>query len=117
MENISPWAMFLGIVGILMAVSGFTNTVGAAAERIAKIIKAARAPNETQDEQLAEHRKQLDLAFTYLTRDYNRLDTLEEGNRITQRALLALLAHGIDGNNIKELEDAKKAIEAYLINK
>lgn len=117
MENISPGALFFAFVGILMAVSGFTNTVGSAAERIAKIIKAVRAPNDTQDEQLAEHREQLQLAFKYLERDFKRLETLEEGNRITQRALMGLLAHGIDGNNIEELEEAKKAIQAYLINK
>lgn len=49
--------------------------------------------------------------------DYNRLnymDTgmqrLEEGNKITQWALLALLAHGIDGERHRRHEESKNRL-------
>ena len=49
--------------------------------------------------------------------DYNRLNQLEEGNIITQRALLALLAHGIDGNDIEAMRKAKAELTDYLIER
>ena len=52
-----------------------------------------------------------------LDRDNNRLESIEEGNRATQRALLALLDHGIDGNNIKQMQDAKETLQNHLINR
>ena len=53
----------------------------------------------------------------YLALDKRRLDNMDEGNRVTQRALLALLAHGIDGNNVEQMEKAKSALEEHLINR
>lgn len=49
--------------------------------------------------------------------DLRRIEILEEGNRITQKALLALLAHARDGNNTKQLEDAENDLKEYLINR
>lgn len=48
-------------------------------------------------------------------KDFNRLNKLEEGNIVTQRALLALLAHGIDGNDIKAMKKAKTDLTNHLI--
>jgi predicted negative regulator of RcsB-dependent stress response len=49
--------------------------------------------------------------------DLRRIEVLEEGNRITQKALLALLGHAKDGNNTKQLEDAENDLKEYLINR
>jgi predicted negative regulator of RcsB-dependent stress response len=49
--------------------------------------------------------------------DLRRIEILEEGNRVTQKALLALLAHARDGNNTKQLEDAENDLKEYLINR
>ena len=43
------------------------------------------------------------------------MQRLEEGNKITQRALLALLAHGIDGNDVDAMKKAKTDLTNYLI--
>ena len=53
----------------------------------------------------------------YLANDKKHLDSLDDGNRITQRALLALLSHGLDGNSIEQMEAAKAALEEHLINR
>ena len=50
-------------------------------------------------------------------KDFNRLNKLEEGNIVTQRALLALLAHGIDGNDIEAMRKAKAELTDYLIER
>lgn len=87
-----------------------------AAEKLVKAWKAAKAPNDAQNERLdvlEEWRKEVDRK---LIRDHDRLQDIDNGNRVTQRALLALLDHGIDGNNIKQMQDAKEALQDHLIN-
>jgi hypothetical protein len=64
--------------------------------------------------ELEEWRKGVDQS---LARDLNRFEALDEGERVTQRALLALLDHGIDGNNIDQMQEAKKALQSHLINR
>lgn len=101
---------------ILAAASAFVLLANAA-EKIVKAWKAAKAPNARQDERieaLEEWRREVDRK---LARDDHRLTDIDEGNRVTQRALLALLAHGIDGNNIKQMEDAQTELQNHLINR
>ena len=88
-----------------------------AAEKIAKAVKAAKVPNEAQDRRLTAAEKDIADIKGFLANDKRRLDSLEEGNRVTQRALIALLGHGLDGNNQKEMATAKADLESYLINR
>ena len=53
----------------------------------------------------------------FLAADKKRLDNIDESTRVTQRALLALLAHGIDGNHHTQMEEAKQELEEHLIKK
>jgi hypothetical protein len=52
-----------------------------------------------------------------LLNDNTHLIAVDEGARVTQRALIALLDHGIDGNNIKQMQDAKAELQNHLINR
>ena len=74
------------------------------------IIERIRKPNKTQDARIAELESKS-------VKDFNRLNKLEEGNIVTQRALLALLAHGIDGNDIEAMRKAKAELTDYLIER
>jgi len=88
-----------------------------AAEKIIKAVKGIKAPNVQQNARLDEleaWRKEVDRK---LNTDNDRLQAIAEDNRVTQRALLALLDHGIDGNNIKQMQDAKEALQNSLISK
>ena len=87
-----------------------------AAEKVVKAVKAAKVPNDQQNDRLnalEDWRKEVDRK---LDRDNDRLRDIDSGNRVTQRALLALLDHGIDGNNINQMQDAKEALQDHLIN-
>lgn len=88
-----------------------------AAEKIAKVVNIAKAPNTRQDERLEALEAWQESVNAMLSRDKRRLDILEEGNRASQQALLALLDHGIDGNNIEQMQNAKKVLQKYLINR
>ena len=104
-------------IGALLILAGAVTTIGGAAEKIIKVVKAAKAPNDQQNERLdvlENHVKEID---GYLAVDKKRLDAFENSNRVTQRALLALLEHGIDGNSVKRMQDSREELESYLINR
>lgn len=112
-EKIDWSAVGVAFIAIASAVVLLSN----AAEKIVKAWKAAKAPNDKQNERLDEleaWRRTVDLK---LSADKSRLDNIEEGDRAIQRALLALLDHGIDGNNIKQMQDAKQELQNHLINR
>lgn len=113
MENLT----FAWVVGGLLAAAGGISTICAAGNWIVKLVQVFKAPNAAQDKQLAdlqEWRKGVDQK---LDNDNRRLNRNENSERITQRALLALLAHGIDGNHQKQMEEAKEELQNHLISK
>lgn len=64
-----------------------------------------------------EFSKRLDKHDEFLENDKNHFRLIDEGNKVTQKALLALLSHAIDGNDVDSLRDAKKALEGWLVNR
>ena len=72
------------------------------------------ALERTVNYEMVERFKQYDSHFD---RDLRRLESIEEGNRVTQKVLLALVSHALDGNDVEALRDAKRDMEQYLINR
>lgn len=102
---------------ILLAAASALVLIANAAEKIVKAYKTAKAPNVKQDSRLdalEAWRKEVDRK---LSSEEDRLGAIDEGNRVTQRALLALLDHGIDGNNITQMQNAKKELTEHLISR
>lgn len=91
------------LAGAIVAIAG-------AVKVIANAIAKARKPNQTQDERIGilEHD---------IRKQQRHLDEIEHGNIITQRALLALLSHGIDGNDVDAMKRAKEELTTYLIER
>lgn len=104
------WTTVLAVASAFVLLSNAT-------EKIVKAVKAWKAPNAKQDQRLEALEKWKESVDGKLNRDNERLGSIEEGNRATQRALLALLDHGIDGNNIKQMQDAKELLQDHLINR
>ena len=50
----------------------------------------------------------------YFDNDNLRLKYLEKGTAVTQKALVALLDHGISGNNLQQMEDAKDDLVSHM---
>ena len=73
------------------------------------------APNKNQNHRLDELERRLDRHAEILAKDNRRLENIENGNRYTQRALLALLSHGIDGNEVEAMKKAKEELTNFLI--
>lgn len=105
------------LLGGILAVAGAISTLGGAANWIVKLVQVFKAPNAEQDKQLAELQEWRKGVDQKLDNDNRRLIRSEQGERVTQRALLALLAHGIDGNHQKQMEEAKEELQNHLISK
>lgn len=84
---------------------------------IVNLIGKAKAPVTAQDERIAKLEARMDGAESHLNNDNKRLMQIEEGNRVTQQALLAIMRHDIDGNNMEQLREAESSLQEYLINK
>lgn len=116
MENLTPWEVLLLLCGLVMAAAGIVNTLGSAVERVAKAYKTAKAPEETQNERLEKVENEVKEIKSKLLKDKERLDDNAKANHVTQEAILALLEHGLHGNNVQQMTDAKTNLEKYLIN-
>lgn len=112
-----PWQIIGLVIGGILAAAGAVNTVGAAIEKIVKVWRSAKAPNDEQDRRITA----LENATTELQREAERirqrLDESDVDKPILYKSLLALLGHGIDGNNVDEMRSAKQEIQNYLIKK
>lgn len=101
----------------VLAVFSAIVLIANALEKIAKAWRVAKAPNARQDERLDKVEKRLDDHDACLAADKQRLDTIDKGDRAIQRALLALLDHGIDGNNLVQMQRAKEELQNHLIER
>ena len=105
------------LIAAALAVAGAISTLGGAANWLVKLVQAMKAPNAQQDRRLAALEKHMEEVDGYLAKDKEHLESIDESTRVTQRALLALLAHGIDGNHQSQMEEAKQELELHLIKK
>lgn len=101
----------------VMAITGMITGIAAVVVLIANLIKKAKSPNEIQNQRIDELEKRVTMHDEYFAKDLKRFESLEAGNRVIQHAILALLAHGIDGNDVDSMKAAKKELEEYLISK
>lgn len=88
-------------------------------------IKSTRMPTSNLEDRvsLLEKKLEFEIKATFVEydarfgRDKQKIESIEEGNKVTQQAILALLNHAIDGNNEEEMIDARKGLNKYLIGK
>lgn len=102
---------------IILAGASALVLISNAVEKIINAIKAVKAPEKKQDSRIKALEEWKEEVDKKLSDDHDRFDSLDSGNRVTQRALLALLDHGIDGNNIEQMQHAKEDLQNHLINR
>ena len=105
------------VLAALLALAGAIVTISNAVEKVVKVWRAAKAPNDVQDARLTVLEKKMEDVEKRLEAGDDHFKTLDNGNRVTQLALLALLDHGIDGNNITQMQHAKEELQNHLINR
>lgn len=105
------------LIGAVLALCGVIVTLSSAVTVIVSGIDRAKAPEKLQNDRLDLLEREVKRLDTMINKEDSYMRTLEEGNRITQKAILALLEHGIDGNNIEALRKAKDSMNEYLVGK
>lgn len=112
------------LVSIILGICAAIVTISAAIGVIAKLIVKARAPEaeqnirlDTIDKRLDDIDKTIATFREYFTNDDNRFKAIERSNKVTQTALLALLKHSLNGNDMESLKEAERSLEEYLIDK
>lgn len=112
------------LISVFIGLCASIITISTALGVIAKMIDKARSPEREQNSRLDNIDKRLDeidktiATFReYFTNDDNRFKAIEKSNKVTQSALLALLKHSLNGNDIESLKSAEKDLESYLLEK
>lgn len=105
------------LIAGVCAISGTITAVAAVIAIVVKLVNKAKAPGQAQDERIHALETDVDQLKKWAGNDKKAIADIEEGNRVTQKALLALLSHAIDGNNTEELRTAKTDLNDYLIKK
>lgn len=113
MEKFTANDVWFAIVVVVVVLGAILGVV----EKIVSLKKKVKEPEAIQDNKIATLELRLDKVERKLDNDKTHLDLIDESNRVTQRALLALLSHGIDGNNTKQMEEAQAELQQHLINK
>lgn len=98
------------VLTFLILLSNFALMIGVWLDK-------AGAPEKAQNERIVAIEAKLHTLETFLGNDNNRIKEIEEGNRVTQKALLALLSHSLNGNDVDKLREAKSSLEEYLIRR
>ena len=103
------WAIVMSVASAIVLLSN-------AIEKIVKAVKTARAPGQRQDDEIYGIKLRLDKVERKLENDKRDIADSKECNHVLTKGMLALLEHGINGNNIDQMKDAKKDVNTYLIN-
>lgn len=102
---------------IIAVVLGAFGLIYTTIEKIVSVVKIAKKPNDEQNERLDALEKRVENVEQRLDIGNSKFENIADSNRVSHKALLALLAHGIDGNNIEQLKEAKEELQNHLINK
>ena len=116
MENLTVGEIVTLLIGGILALAGAVSTVGGAVEKIAKAVRVAKAPEQAQNAEIEDIKTRLGKIELKLENDKKAIDDAKMCNHVLTKGMLALLEHGINGNNIDQMRDAKNGVEAYLIN-
>ena len=88
-------------------------------------IKELKKPTINLEERIAKIENKLEIEYKVLFQDYEvrfkndleRLNEIEKSSKLTQRAILELMRHAIDGNNTEKLEKVADELNDYILNK
>lgn len=105
MENLTL-PQIKDFVIVAVAILAFIVLLG----NVIKTIKEWRSPVMSE----AEWRRDVN---GKLETDHKRIKSLEDGNRVVCKALMALLSHEINGNSNDKLQKALSDLNDYLIER
>ena len=100
----------------ILAVASAIVLLSNAGEKIIKAVRAAKAPEQRQNDEIEDIKARLDKIEKDVLKDEKQIKDVRECTHVITKGVLALLDHGINGNNIDQMKDARQDVERYLIN-
>lgn len=100
-----------------LAICSLITSIAAVVTIIIQLVKKAKTPNDVQNTRIAWCEDEIAKIKDNLKKDYDRFEEIEHGNRVLMTAILALLSHGIDGDNIDAMRTARDDLQQYLIRR
>jgi hypothetical protein len=113
MEKLTTGEFWTAVLAVASAIVLLSN----AAKAIASAWSAAKAPNQAQNDRIAELEHWREEVDRKLNTDKASISNMRDENQAILQALLALLDHGINGNNIDQMKDARAELQDHLIHK
>ena len=113
MEHLTPTQIWTAVLAAASAVVLLSNAFRVLADGL----EAAKAPNAKQDARISALEGWKVDVDRKLNQDKQQLDEIHDGLRASYQAQLALLDHGIDGNNLEQMQHAKEVLQQHLINR
>ena len=104
------WFAFAVVVVVLGAVL-------AVAEKIISIKKKVKEPENRQNDKIKELESRVEKVEYKLKNADKHFDKIDDGIYVLMIGSLALLDHGLDGNNIEAMSEAKKQMQEHLAKK
>lgn len=111
------WAILMGCCSALITISAAVTVVINAIKKLKEPENAQNDKIKETNERVSNIERKLESYDEFFNKDNKRIAAIEEGNRVTQKALLALMSHAINGNDVDKLKEAENALREYLINK
>lgn len=111
------WAILMGCCSALITIAAAVTIVINAFKKLKEPENVQNQKLKEMDERMKTFEDRLKKHEEYFNNDNKRLLAIEEGNRVTQKAILALMSHAINGNDVDKLKEAENSLREYLINK
>ena len=109
----TPAEIFAALVALLSFLYLISNII----DKIVGYKKTMHIPEEEQNIKIAGLESEIAKINKKLDSDYKRISSLEDSHRIMLRGMSALLSHGINGNNVGEMEKVKAELDEYLYDR
>ena len=107
----------IGAAAVILVLVAAYNTIMSAVKTWREEQKRKKAPVVALEGRADETKAMLEAHTQMLQADRARLTALEEQQRIMLRALMAMLSHELNGNDVQKLRDSVSEINDFLIKK
>lgn len=112
-------------LGVILAICGGFLTIANVIDKLIAWIKDLKKPQTALEDRVAKLELLTEGEYKHLFADYEarfkrdlqRIEEIEKSNKLTQKALLALMRHAIDGNHTDKLKAVADELNDYILNK
>ena len=107
----------MSLIDIIVLATGLILTGVSIFDKFFILKDRAKTPHKENEQRISRLETDVREIQRMLRNDNERIDELEQGNKVIIRSMSALLSHGIDGNNTDEMKEARQELNEFLINK